>query len=829
MNNNIELLAPAGTYEAFLAAVENGANAVYLGGKLFNARANASNFDIDELKKIVEYAHLRDVKINLTMNTLLDDTELKEALDFAYSIYEIGVDAVIIQDLGLAKVLHEHLPDLPLHASTQISTHNLEGVNELTKLGFSRVVLARELSLEEIKYICENTTTEIEIFAHGALCVSYSGQCLMSSMIGDRSGNRGKCAQPCRLPYKLVKNDKEIASGYLLSPKDLSTLEILKDLPNVTCLKIEGRMKSPEYVATVISTYRKYLDNINVMPLSLEEISTTTTHSLPTTPDNLIDFSKTCNQIDEQDKKNLAQIFNRGGFSKAYLFGKTGKDMMCYEKPKHWGIYVGKVTNYDGKRYITLDNTNEINIGDGIEIWNGTNESPSTIVSELIGNKIGRIHGKINIGDKVYKTLDKSLNQKARESFSRGFVRRKPVSLKVFIHSNTPIKILINDFEFISDILPEKAQKQPLTKEKVSAQFSKTGNTPFEVTYLETQLDNELFLPVSTLNELRRQAFEAYENLLISKIPRIIERRPLEFVDNRAIKSSFNYTNKQVSVFFNILREEYLKLENVDCFYFSFKDALTKLELITQFRGKKYIVLPVITKSNLAKIAPKVSGFVLSNIGQLEYFKNYLNTPLKDYLEYDIQSDNNDISKNAFYNNNDIPKKYNIELIANYTFNSFNSYTLELLHKLGFSKVILSPELTKNQINSLPNLNISKEIIAYGNICVMNSEYCPIGSLVGGLSANTKCSMPCIKNDKYYLRDRLNIDFRVLSDNIDCQSRIFNAKINSIETNNLNVESIRLDIIDEPLNEVQKIVNIHKKGDKLSGEQYTNGHLNRPV
>ena len=196
MNKNVELLAPAGTYEAFLAAVENGANAIYLGGKLFNARANASNFDINELKKIVEYAHLRNVKIHLTMNTLLDDSELEAALDFAYSIYEIGVDAVIIQDLGLAKVLHKYIPNLPLHASTQLSTHTLEGVNELAKLGFSRVVLARELSIEEITYICENTDTEIEIFAHGALCVSYSGQCLMSSMIGDRSGNRGKCAQP---------------------------------------------------------------------------------------------------------------------------------------------------------------------------------------------------------------------------------------------------------------------------------------------------------------------------------------------------------------------------------------------------------------------------------------------------------------------------------------------------------------------------------------------------------------------------------------------------------------------------------------------------------
>jgi putative protease len=207
VEKSVELLAPAGSFESFISAVQSGANAVYLGGKLFNARANASNFDLEELEKIVNIAHLRNVKIHLTLNILLDNKELQEALSFAYKIYKIGVDAVIVQDLGLAKLLHENIPDLPIHASTQLSTHNLEGVQELSKIGFKRVVLARELSVKEIKYICDNTDTEIEIFSHGAQCISYSGQCLMSSMIGDRSGNRGKCAQPCRLPYTLLKDD----------------------------------------------------------------------------------------------------------------------------------------------------------------------------------------------------------------------------------------------------------------------------------------------------------------------------------------------------------------------------------------------------------------------------------------------------------------------------------------------------------------------------------------------------------------------------------------------------------------------------------------------
>lgn len=429
MRKNIELLAPAGTYDAFLAAVENGADAVYMGGKLFNARANASNFDLEELEKIVQYAHLRNVKIHITMNTLLDDQELVEAVQFAGNLYRIGVDALIIQDLGLARAIHETIPDFALHASTQLSTHTLEGVQKLAELGFSRVVLARELSISEIRYICENTSTEIEIFAHGALCVSYSGECLMSSMIGDRSGNRGKCAQPCRLPYTLLKTTssnkhalEEVGKGYLLSPKDLCSIELLNQLPNVTSLKTEGRMKSPEYVATVVHTYRKYLD------ASQEDVV-----------------------VSSEDKQNLAQVFNRGGFSNGYLLGKTGKDMMCYEKPKNWGIYLGTVKSYDGKRYITIahdSNSPKLEIGDGIEIWNHSNTSPSTVISEIEGNKIGRIHGEIHIGDKVYRTSSKSLNQKAKETYSRGFVRHTPVDISIELKANTPVKVTINDFTY---------------------------------------------------------------------------------------------------------------------------------------------------------------------------------------------------------------------------------------------------------------------------------------------------------------------------------------------------------------------------------------------
>lgn len=283
----IELLSPVGDFECLKAAVQNGADSVYFGSNIFSARAFAHNFDLNELEKAIQYAKIRGVKTHLTLNTLIKDDEFDEALALAKNAYEFGIDAIIVQDLGLARSLIKTFPDLPIHASTQMTVHNLTGALELQNLGFKRVVLSRELSTDEIDYICKNTNIEIECFAHGALCISYSGQCLFSSMIGGRSGNRGKCAQPCRLPYELFENDKKINSGYLLSTRDLCSLDYIPNFikSGVHCLKIEGRMKSPEYVAIVTKIYRKYID----LALSNEPYI-----------------------VDQNDRKNLMQVFNRG-------------------------------------------------------------------------------------------------------------------------------------------------------------------------------------------------------------------------------------------------------------------------------------------------------------------------------------------------------------------------------------------------------------------------------------------------------------------------------------------------------------------------------------
>ena len=294
---NCELLAPAGSFESLKAAVLSGTDAVYLGGSLFNARASATNFNDEELEKAVDFCHLHKVKVYVTVNILISDKEFCDLDKFIRTINRIGVDAVIVQDIGVAMYIKSIAPDLNLHASTQMTVYDLEGAKFLKSLGFTRVVLARELSAKKIKHISEKSGVETEIFVHGAMCFCYSGQCLMSGIIGGRSGNRGKCAQPCRLEYTI--NNKK---GFLMSLKDMCLINHLKKIEQcgVTSLKIEGRMKGPEYVGTVISTYRKYLDN-----------------DIP---------------VSRDDYKNLETIFFRGGFSDGYFKAQKGKDMFCRKK-----------------------------------------------------------------------------------------------------------------------------------------------------------------------------------------------------------------------------------------------------------------------------------------------------------------------------------------------------------------------------------------------------------------------------------------------------------------------------------------------------------------
>lgn len=793
--DKVELLSPAGNFESMISAIQNGADAVYFGANRLNARANSKNFDNEELKNAIEYAKLRNVKTHMTLNILIKNDEFEEAIELVKYVYELGLDAVIIQDLGLARVIIDNFPGLEVHASTQCSIYNLEGVNELTKYGFNRVVLARELSIPEISNISKNTDTEIEVFIHGALCISYSGQCLMSSIIGQRSGNRGKCAGPCRMEYDLINKEKEkvVDSGYLLSSKDVCTLDILPNLieAGVKSFKIEGRMKSPEYVGIVTSIYRKYIE---------------------------LYYSDSEYIVDEKDRKMLLQVFNRGGFSTGYINGKLGKDMMYTHKASHMGIEIGKVLEYHkSKGYVKVKLLDNISLGDSIvikddsckisELMYGNNNTKTASKNEVV--TIGRIHGNIEIGNSVFKTVDlglqKSIERKNTfENIKRDmqvFMQLKENEFAVLKLIDTQTNISV---EVLSENKIEKAMKTATTKERIIEQLEKTGNSVFQIENIDIDMNEELYIPISMINELRRNAIEELEK----KIKEIFIRKPSNLNNkylNLISKSEETRTVKNVTVFFrNInLDIEYDKLKDIDNVYIHVKEFLkdenTKIIDLMVEKFNVYVYLPNITKGNYIKLFEKnlknileknIDGVVISNISQLNILKE---------------------------NGVDISK---LKIIANYTMNCINNVTIRELEKLNIYKVIMSPEFSKDVINNMSG-NVERELIVYGRTLLMTSEYCPIGTYI-------KCEGTCQKG-KYILKDRLGYEFPIYTDRINCNSLLYNSKITSLSYKGINVDSICIDILDESFEQIQDIVNVYKMGDKYEGKDYTNSNINKEI
>lgn len=813
----VELLAPVGDWNCLKAAVQNGADAVYFGVEQFNARMYAANFNVEDMKQVIDYCKLRNVKTNLTLNTLLENCEFDNAVDLAKEAYKAGVDAIIVQDLGLAKYLIDNIPGLPIHASTQMTVHNLQGVLKLEKLGFDRVVLSRELSCEEIEYICKNCKVEIETFIHGALCICYSGQCLFSSVVGGRSGNRGKCAGPCRLPYELISENaetherKSIDKGYLLSTKDLCGIAYLPRLiqAGVKCFKIEGRMKSPEYVATVTRIYRKYIDMVL----------------------NNDDFI-----IDEKDINDLMQVFNRGGFSDGHLDSKHNRNLIFPEKPSNMGIYLGTIKKYNSnKGHITLQLEEDLELGDSISV---SNEASKYLVSELmiknVNQKkvsantevtIGRMKGNIKVGDKVYRISSKALSDFAKASYDNCENKKIPLNCTVTIKKNTPISMEISTnkntcynelyssiyVKEISNMIPIDALKTPISVERVVKQISKTTNTPFSFENITVLLDDGLYVPsISTLNELRRTALEKVEQEILSRAKRTL--LDLSKKSKESITYTPNVKNPEISVLFRQLDLDfdYTKLdkEKITNIYVSLELFISKKysKIISYFSDNYnlYIYVPSIIKTNYKNIALStieqavmiynIKGFIVSNIGDFELLKKYS----KDY-----------------------------EFIGNYTLNVFNNNTMEEYRKLGLSRITLSRELNQELIKEmLANANLNTEMIVYGNLPLMASSYCFLGKTN---KCYPNCGTNCKKNNKYYLKDRLGFNFRVVPNSIETVTLICNSKTLSVSTKDLPVNFVRLDILNESINEINEAVDKAYNREKLEGLQYTNGNLYREV
>lgn len=497
MKNRIEVLSPAGSYDILTAVIAAGADAVYLGGDMFGARAYAGNFNRDELIKAIDYAHLRDVKIYMTVNTLLKEDELDGRLiDYIAPFYEAGLDAAIVQDMGVFKTLKENFPSLSLHASTQMTVTGKYSAGLLEKLGASRIVTARELDLDEIKSIRESCNIEIESFVHGALCYCYSGQCLLSSFNGSRSGNRGRCAQPCRLGYEVIDEKGNIInsknSSYALSPKDMCALSILPKVieAGVNSLKIEGRMKNVTYASKVTSLYRKYVD------MYLEK--------------GAKGYSVLSDDIDD-----LMDIYNRGAFTTGYYNSSKGKNMMSVARPNHMGTKALRVEKNAGGR-VTFLALRQINSQDVFEIdsdnsfSSGGNYKEGETFDVNLPRKYELPKGRI-----LYRTRNNRIASEVLENFVKNEAKI-PVCMYMTAKLNQPLALNIQTTDKTGNVITAsvtgpvvmEAQNQPADADKVKAQLAKLGNTPFYAEHVETEFAGKVFIPVSHINDIRREAVE---------------------------------------------------------------------------------------------------------------------------------------------------------------------------------------------------------------------------------------------------------------------------------------------------------------------------------
>ena len=497
----IELLAPAGNMEALHAAVEAGCDAVYLGMQNFSARAFAGNFSEEEFAEAIRYCHIRNVRIYVTINTMLYESEIENALKLVQFLYDHDVDALLIQDFGLFHLVHTCFPDLPIHCSTQMHIHNLAGVEQMKKEGAARCVMARETPIELIRAACA-AGMDIEVFAYGAICISYSGQCLMSAQVKNRSANRGMCAQCCRLRYCHSDGTPFKEGEYLLSPKDLNVIDEIPELieAGVASLKIEGRMKRPAYVYLVVKTFREAIDAC---------------------------YRHETYHVSARREKELEEMFNRG-FSKGHLFHDDVNARMAHFRPNHQGVPIGKVVSFHNDR-VTVKLSDVLHQHDGLRILNQPHDTGLTAVKiEKKGKLVNEAYAGDTVtlacrslphphaGQPLLKTSDTALMKEIDEEIAASH-RTVPVKIRYTAHLNEPFRLTVQDddghqVEAVSDTVLEAAAKAPLTEEKIHDLLARTGDTAYQVQDMQGEQDR-IFMPVSKLNALRREAFARLDEI----------------------------------------------------------------------------------------------------------------------------------------------------------------------------------------------------------------------------------------------------------------------------------------------------------------------------
>ena len=737
----MELLAPAGTMENFMAALESGADAIYLGGKVFNARAHAANFGIDELREAVRLAHILDVSVYVTVNILIGDTELKDLEQYIKDLDSIGVDAIIVQDLAVAEIAKRVAPNIHLHGSTQMTAATLDAVRFYESLGFTRVVLARELSLKEIQHICKHCKAEIEVFVHGALCVCYSGQCLMSSFIGGRSGNRGACAQPCRLPYELLDSKGESVlpkhEAYLLSPKDLNYSEHMNELvaAGVTSFKVEGRMKKVSYVRQVIGTYREILDEAS---------------------------------IHENQRQALASGFNRG-FSTAYLEDTVGRQMMTVVAPNHQGKPIGESYTKKGEVYLSL--TEPIEQGSLVKILqsNGsvtyyTVDDEWTCVSDTLYK--GRPAEGLAVGQLYLASTPKNTKSRGLQEFTRKY----DMSVYLSVGSNgetnyTELTAILGSglsVTVTNEYVPAIANKVPTSLEKVTEQLGRLGNTLFRLSYVDIP-DGPYMWPASVLNALRRDAVTALETALIT--------HHIESWQALQVTGDVDYDFKaQHELSYDTCPMISARVDEIEGVKAAISGGAQKIVFGGDRLSRTPYALSVYDEvARLCAQSDVICTFATPRVVKDDEVEAYKHT-----LEAIVQAHPDSISIH-------VPQAllwlrelgYTGAIEADTGLNIFNTPTLHFWEQLHISCVNPSQELTLKQITELAkHSHVPIETMIHGYTEMMISEYCAIASFVG-TGSKVNCPMPCV-TESYSLKDRKGEIFPLRTDPY-CRMHIMNS------------------------------------------------------
>lgn len=746
----LELLAPAGSLKTLKAVIHAGADAVYLGGSMFGARAYANNFNEEELLEAIRFGHIHGRKIILAVNTLLKEYELGQLYDYLHPYYEAGLDAVIVQDMGVMEFIKTHFPNLPIHTSTQMTITNVEGARLLKEQGVERVVTAREMSLEEIQRIHDEVGVELESFIHGALCYCYSGQCLFSSIIGGRSGNRGRCAQPCRLSYEVLQGEKSLTGHHatpILSLKDMCTLPFLYELADhgVYSFKIEGRMKTPEYAAGVVSIYRKYMDSY-------------------------LDGSRI--PVEKKDIRALLELGNRGGFTNGYYYHHNDSDMLSGESASH-------------------------NKSEGVLQDNIRREYVDTELKEKIKGKL---------------ILNKECPAKIEVQYGK---------IKVSYQGDM---VLV-------------AQNRPLTKEVVTEKVTKTGNTPFVFENLEVTMDDDIFMPVNQLNQLRRGALEALEEALLKPyertLPELVETSSAETdrqTTGNAIKEkqisgqSLSQTSGQQSAGSStevrvliedaeqlpaVLKADFVDTVYLDCMLYTRENLIRKLsEDIDRVHasGKKaFYVFPFIFRQQTSlfyeKIMPELKklpldGIMVRSLDEIAFIKEWSNG--------------------------------NWQMVSDSNLYTYSNEAAEYFYRLGMIQDTIPVELNRKEI--LRRENSRSEMIIYGRLPLMITAQC--------IHKNT---LGCMHQPKVLnLKDRYSVHFPVKNFCSECYNVIYNSLPVCLFKEDVTVKKIapavvRLSFTTETEEETEQILtiygDIYKNGGILGQMpmECTNGHFKRGV